>query len=328
MRKLRAAVIGIGNMGRYHVRNYAEINEVDLVAVCDQDQSRAHAIAEKYGCTFFTDYLTMLATTKVDIVSIAVPTIMHQRVATDCLENGVHVLLEKPIADNVVAAKALREVAQKNKCKLMIGHIERFNPAVLKLKKMIDANELGVIHSIIARRVGIYPPQIKDANVIVDLAVHELDIVNYLLGQSPHRFEAQGGYALNDHRCDYASILLHYNPASVFVQANWITPVKVRKLNITGIKGYLELDYVTQKITLFESSTEKTTDNFGDFVIRFGQATQTDVYVEQAEPLRSELVHFIECVNHDLEPIVTVDQAIEALDLALKIDAQINGLGE
>jgi UDP-N-acetylglucosamine 3-dehydrogenase len=315
--KINVAVIGTGNMGKHHARVYSELEQAELVAVCDSDEQKAGEIAEKFGCSVYSDYIKMLDSEKIRAVSIAVPTKFHKDIALECIERGIHILIEKPIADTVENAQEIIDSAGVNDIRLMVGHIERFNPAVQKLKSMIDMGELGDVNTIVARRVGVYPPQIKDANVIIDLAIHDIDIFNYLLGRGPLKINVNSGRALVNHREDFADILLDYGGVNAFVQANWITPVKIRNLAVTGTGGYAELNYITQELILYKSTT-RNIDNFND-VVEFGTPKRLVIDVEKAEPLKLELSNFLDCIAGEAQPVVTGEDALLALKNALDV---------
>ena len=315
---INCAVIGLGSMGRHHARNYFEIENANLVAVADIDESRKK-IVKDYGCKFYKDYKEMLKKEKIDVVSIAVPTYLHKEVAIDCIEKGINVLLEKPIADTVKNAKIIIDKVKEKKVKFMVGHVERFNPAVKKLKEIVKNKELGEITTIMARRVGLFPPQIKDTNVIIDLAIHDIDIFNYLLEDLPIQHHCLTGKALVTKREDYADLLLKYkNGTNAMLQVNWVTPIKIRLLNITGTKGYAELDYITQSLTLYKSNYSK---EFGDFdeVVRFSKPDKIELGIENKEPLKEELIHFLECVKENKEPDMKGEEALEALRIAIDL---------
>ena len=313
---LNVGVIGVGNMGKHHARVYSEIKGCRLAAVSDTDEARGKKIAEQHGCKYFRDYRAMLG--KVDAVSIAVPTAFHKAVALECIRAGKHVLIEKPIADTVESAREIIEAARKNKVKIAVGHVERFNPGVQKLKAMMKKGELGTITTVLTRRVGVFPPQMKDANVIIDLAVHDIDILNYLLGKTPTRIHAEAGKALINRREDYADILLKYDGINAFVQVNWITPIKIRSIAITGTKGYAELNYVTQEFMLYKSKYERNFETFED-IVRFAEPEIVKVKVRKAEPLMEELKDFVSCVQSNRQPLVSGEDGLKALELALEI---------
>lgn len=318
MKPLRAAVIGTGNMGKFHVRNYLEMEDTTLVAIADLNEETGTKLSKEAGCKYYKDYKEMIEKEKPDLVSIAVPTKYHTEVAIYCLSHKIPTILEKPIADTVENAKKIVAASKKSKTLLTIGHIERFNPAVIKLKEIIDSGKLGQISSIIARRVGVSPPQIKDADVIIDLAVHDIDIINYLLEKLPDKVTVNSGKSIIDNRNDFADIFLRYGNTSAMVQVNWITPVKIRKLNVTGSKGYAELDYITQELTMFESNYNKEVDNYGDLVIKFGTPTKIELRVQKEQPLRREILSFIDNIKNKTEPLVTKEQAIQVLRIVLQ----------
>lgn len=315
--KLKAAVIGVGNMGKHHARVYASLEGVRLVAVCDIDERAGSEIAGKFACNYYNDHRAMLSREKPDVVSVAVPTKMHSRAAVDALNAGAHVLVEKPIADTLAQARRIIDAAKKNNRKLTVGHIERFNPAVRKVKEMIDRGKLGTITSIIAKRVGPFVSRIN-GNVVIDLAVHDIDIINYLLGDEPRKIYANGGKALSDAKEDYAELFLKYGSASGYVQVNWITPVLIRELHVTGTKGYVQANYITQEVDFYQAKYEKEFDDFGDFVIKFGTPKKESVPVERVEPLKVELQSFVDSIINDAIPSVTARDGIKALETALK----------
>ena len=210
LKPLKVGVIGLGNMGKHHVRNYQEIDTCVLTAVCDLQQSIVDHFSTKYNCQGYTCVEDMLKHADLEAVSITAPTRFHFDLAKQVIHAGVHVLVEKPICDNIEHADELVALAKEKKITLMVGHIERFNPAVLKLKSLIDEGALGKVTSLISKRVGAFPAQIKDANVIIDLAVHDIDIFSYLLNKQPNRIEGNAGRALIDGREDYAEIFLTF----------------------------------------------------------------------------------------------------------------------
>jgi UDP-N-acetylglucosamine 3-dehydrogenase len=264
----------------------------------------------------------MFSKEKIDLVSIVVPTKFHEKVACDVIEKGVHLLVEKPIADSVEGAKKIIEKAKMRNVKLAVGHIERFNPAVQKLKEITDEGRLGEITSVIARRVGVYPPQIKDANVIIDLAVHDIDVINYLMGSEPNEIEANAGKALINGREDYAEIFLKYGGATGFIQVNWITPIKIRNLSVTGTKGYAEMDYISQNLVLYESNYKKDFETFGD-VVMFSKPNKVEVGVDREEPLKLELLNVIEAVEQDKEPLINGEASLRVLEIAMNVLSEI-----
>jgi UDP-N-acetylglucosamine 3-dehydrogenase len=312
---VNVGVIGIGNMGRNHARVYTEIKGAHLVAISDI-KKEGKDLSQKLGCNFYQDYSEMLKIEDIEAVSICAPTSLHREISLKCIESGKHILVEKPIADGIKSAKEIIEKSRKEGVTVMVGHIERFNPAVTRLKKLMKKRKIGEITSIMARRVGVFPPQIKDANVILDLAVHDIDIFNYILEKRPDEVYAKAGKALVQ-REDHALITLDYEGIPCFVQVNWITPVKIRELSVTGTKGYAELNYLTQELRIYESFYEKSYDSFGDFIWKFGTPKKITVSVKKEEPLKIELKHFIDCIEKGKEPLVTGEDGLIALEVAL-----------
>ena len=316
--KLKCAVIGVGVMGKSHVRTYAQIPHIELVAISDINAAEGKKVAEQFQTKFYQDYRELLEKEKPDIVSVCVPTSFHYPVAKYCMSKKINILLEKPIAGSVEEARKLVDFAKKNKVKFLVGRIERFNPAVKHVKMMIKRGDLGQITSLIFRRVGGFPPQIKDANIAVDLAIHDIDIANYLLEDLPKSITV---YKKKNHikrREDSVDLFLTYKNASAFIEANWITPVKIRKINITGTDGYLEMDYITQKIEFYRSNYEKFNESsgtFSDFILVFSEPDRLDISVAKKEPLKEELLYFIDCVRKNVK--IDTSFAVEALKIAL-----------
>lgn len=320
---LRVAVIGVGNMGRHHVRNYSEIENADLIAIADPNEELGRKMAEEHDCGYYADYREMVEKEKLDAVTVVVPSKLHHEVGLFTLEHGLHTLMEKPIAMTKEESLDLIEAAKKNKVNLMIGHIERFNPGVIKLKEVIDRGRLGRVVSVIARRVGVMPPQIRDANVLVDLGVHDIDIISYLLGLYPDRITANGGKALLNHREDYAEIFLNYGDVNGIVQVNWVTPVRIRSLAVTGTEGYAELNYLTQKLTVYKSVYTKETDGFGEFLIRYGDPETEDIEVDREEPLKMEIESFLSSITSGTPVVTTGEDGLKALVSALQAGEDI-----
>lgn len=321
---MNAGVIGVGNMGKHHTRNYAEIPGVDLVAIADVEPKIGTEIAQKHKCRYYQDYRELIKKEKLDLITIAVPTKLHKKVALDCIAKGLHIIIEKPIAANVREAKEIVARAKQKGIKFTVGHIERFNPAVLKLKEMVDKGKLGKITSIVTRRIGPMPAQIKDANVVIDIGVHDIDIMNWFYNQLPDSVVAGGGNALNKIQQDYVDIFLKYGQSSGSAQANWITPVKIRKLMVSGTKAYAELNYITQELDFYECNYSTDSDDFGEFVIKFGEPRDKKVIkTDNFEPLKAEIQSFIKAIKNNTRPMVTAREAIDALDIACRVDRMI-----
>jgi UDP-N-acetylglucosamine 3-dehydrogenase len=316
-KRLRTAVIGAGNMGRNHVRTYRKLPDVDIVALADINLA-AKKIAEEHNVRFYTDYQKMLDTEKPDAVSLVVPTPLHYKIGLDVIKRGIHILIEKPIASSVKEAKELIASAKQHDVVFTVGHIERYNPIIRKLKEMIDEKKLGKITSIVCKRVGGFPNIEPKTDVIIDLAVHDIDIINYLLGSRPKRIHQHGSRTHHSQKIDAAEILLDYGDASGFIQANWITPVKVRTIAVTGSKGYIEGNYITQELVYHEHNMQWVKNNFDEFVAKLGEPKKHNIEVIVEEPLAVELKSFLQNVEGKRSPLVNPDDAMYALKLALE----------
>ncbi|MDA1353110.1 MAG: Gfo/Idh/MocA family oxidoreductase [bacterium] len=300
--ELRAAVVGFGNMGRHHARVYHELPGVSLVALCDADLATVTNYSAQFGTTTYTDLTEMLAKESIDIVTLAAPTSLHFVLGKQLLEAGCHVLVEKPIAASIEDADALSALAESKGVVLAVGHIERFNPAVIALKDVVESGRLGDVRSLVLRRCGPMPPQIKDANVIIDLAVHDIDIATMLVGTSPVSVAAHAGRSQLSDRHDHAEILLTYPSASAMIQVNWITPKRVRNLTLTGSNGYAELDFIAKTVDVFIGTDEAE-----------------PIEVADEEALKTELKHFIAAVKGqetlEISSAVGRDALASALDV-------------
>ena len=216
-----------------------------------------------------------------------------------CSSDLACVLVEKHIADTVENAEAMIRAAKEKEVKLMVGHIERFNPAIIALKKEIEKGKFGKIVSISATRVGPSAPRVRDVGIILDLGVHDIDIMSHLYSERVREVFATAGSV--DHKLeDYASILLKFNNGNAgVINTNWLTPHKMRKLSVTGTRGIAYVDNIKPSVEVYNGSPE------------------IDLKIEKREPLRTELEHFVDCVERDLEPSVSGEDGKEALKVAL-----------
>lgn len=315
--RARVGVIGVGNMGKNHVRNYAECELAELVAISDINEELGQQLAEQYGCRYYRDHNEMLDREGLDAVTVVVPTRHHHRVGLDVIRHGVHLLMEKPIAMTTEEGQELIAAAAAAGVKLMVGHVERFNPVVVKLRELIDSGRLGQIASVTAQRVYVMPNQIRDANVLVDLAVHDIDIMNHLLGCGPDRVAANGGHVHLEDRSDHAQIFLRYGQASGYVEVNWVTPVRIRRMTVTGSGGYAEVDYLRQTLTLYPSVVVKEIADYQDLLVKFGEIEPEVVPVEKRQPLLAEIESFLASVLNDTPVFTSGEDGLAALKIAL-----------
>jgi UDP-N-acetylglucosamine 3-dehydrogenase len=285
-------------MGKNHARLYSELSNVELIGVSDVNETLAASVAQSYGCKPFADYRDLLKE-DLNVLSIAVPTTLHKKVALDAIQKGINVLVEKPIADTVENADEIIKAAREKGVKLMVGHVERFNPAIMKLKELIDSGLLGNVVSISAKRVGLYNPRIKDVGIIIDLGTHDIDIMSYLYGEGVKEVYASAGSVVHSYE-DHAIITLNFGSGSSgVIDTNWLTPHKVRNLTVIGSKGIAEVNYIERTLRIFD------------------QEWVRDAKIEKEEPLKLELLHFIDCVQHDKKPLVSGKEGKHALEVAL-----------
>jgi UDP-N-acetylglucosamine 3-dehydrogenase len=313
---LKAAVIGVGAMGKNHARIYSEIDGVKLVAVSDTDKKSLAGICSKFNVKGYNDYKEMLAKEKLDIVSIAVPTFLHKQVAIDAISIGINVLLEKPIATSISDAKEIIKNAEEKKIKLMIGHIERFNPAIIELKRRIA--DLGDIYKIIVERVGPFPQRITDVGVVIDLSVHDLDIINYLLGSKLETIYAETQQRIHPKFEDSLTAILKYqNNVISVLNIDWLTPTKKRQLTVTGRKGMFKINYLTQEIYFYENRIGA--NDYGYGMVSVTEGNMTKIHIDTKEPLKQEIQSFVDCVVQNKAPLITGQDGINALLSAQKI---------
>ncbi|MFQ3661980.1 MAG: Gfo/Idh/MocA family oxidoreductase [Chloroflexaceae bacterium] len=317
---LRAGVIGVGSMGRNHARVYASMEGVELAAVSDTDPATATHIGAMYRCQAYTNYREMLEEERLDLVSIVVPTKHHFEVAREVIDHGVSLLIEKPIAATVMDGEALVEAARRKGVLLTVGHIERFNPAIIALKQQLDKHELGQIFQISARRVGPFPARIMDVGVAIDLATHEMDILNYLLGSKISRMHVELHRHLHRSHEDLLSAVLRFENGVIgILDINWLTPTKIRELSIIGERGMFVANYLTQDLTFFENDecVGKHWPALATMGVSEGRMIRQKV--QRREPLFEELRAFCEAVRYSHPPVVSGEDGIAALAMAHEI---------
>ena len=318
---IKVAVIGAGMMGRNHARVYADLNNVELTGVADIDLRAAQTTARRYNAAAYAHYLQLLDNLKPDAVTIAVPTERHLEVALAVIERGIHLLLEKPIARSVDEAEQIIAAAQKANVRLMVGHIERFNPAVMALKQRLTDGELGRVFEIDARRQSPFPTRVQDVGVVVDLAVHDLDIMRYISQSEITRVFAETARRIHPSHEDMLSGLLRLDNGVVgSLTINWLTPTKIRELYVTGEKGMYRVDYLTQDLYFFENAIAQK-DAWDTLTIMRGvtMGQMIRYVIPKKEPLRAELEAFIAAVKGETPVPVTGEDGLKALSLALAV---------
>ncbi|CDG64467.1 MAG: UDP-N-acetylglucosamine 3-dehydrogenase [Methanobacterium sp.] len=300
MKKVNVGVVGVGAMGHNHVRVYTRLKNANLLAVSDLMKGTLAEVSKKYNTVGFVDYDNVLKMPEIDAVSVCVPTTYHYEVVMSAIEQGKHVLVEKPIAFTLKEAKDMVKAARKQGVKLATGHVERFNPAVLEAKKLLREKLIGEVVSVSAKRVGPFPPRIKDVGVTIDLAIHEVDVMAYLMDSPVSKVYAHVGSRLE--KCEYedhAEIMMEfYNNAIGMLEVNWLTPYKKRQLEVTGTDGIISLDYIDQTVEIFGKNAR-------------------NVRVPHREPLMEELNSFLNAILLDEKPKITGEDGIHALKTVL-----------
>jgi len=314
----RAAVIGMGAMGRNHARVYNEMLDVELVAVVDLAPALAQEAARIRGSRAYTDYQAMLEEIQPDLVTVAVPTQAHCQVVLDALKAGCHVLVEKPIATTLEEGRRMIERAAELDRVLAVGHIERYNPAVIEMKRRLDNGELGQIFQIHTRRLGPFPARVRDVGVIVDLAPHDLDIMRYLIGKEVRRLYAETEREIHTAHEDLLSGLVRFDGGVVGVlNINWLTPTKVRETAVTGQRGMFLANLLTQDLYFYENEEAGGLDWSHLSLLRgVGEGQMVRLRLHRREPLRVELEAFVAAARGEQGLIVSGEDGLVALELA------------
>jgi len=297
LRKLRVAVIGTGFWGKNHARILSRLPTAELTCICDVNEKNAKTVAGEFHVPHYTRLEDVLSRTDVDAVHICTPTVTHYQLATRALHAGKHALVEKPMTNTSSESRELINIAKEQGVRLMPGHIERFNPAVDHLRSLLDEKRLGTVTLFHARRVGRWPERIGDVGVVRDTAIHDIDLARYIFKDEANSVHARIG-SVKHTREDYAEIMLQFrNGGTAFIDANWLTPRKTRTLIVTGSEATVELDYISQVITIEDSKQ----------LVR--------PYLETKEPLRIEITHFVESIVNDRPFKVNGEDGLKAVEI-------------
>ena len=298
MKQTNVGVIGVGSMGYNHVRIYSELENANLVAISDMVRGTLDKVSKEFNTVGDVDYDNILQIDDIEVVNICVPTVFHHDVVMRAIEAGKNVLVEKPIASKLNEAEEMIKAAEDAGVTLATGHVERFNPAVRVAKKLIDEGAIGEVVTANSKRLGPFPPRIRDVGVAIDLAIHDIDIFNYLFNSRANTVFANMSSKLKNCEFeDHAEIMTKYDSGVLSIlETNWLTPYKKRQLNITGIDGIISVDYGNQTVTLFKENNQVE-----------------DIKVENKEPLKEELRSFVDCVQNNTPPEVSGKDGYEAL---------------
>jgi len=297
MKRLNVGVIGCGSWGSNHARVYNDLRNASLIAVADKKKETAREIGESFRVDWYTDPYELLKDPEIEAVSICTPTVTHAEISLRAIEEGKHILVEKPMTDTIEEAKKLIDVANIKGVHLAVGFVERFNPAVSEAMSLISRGEIGEVILAHTRRVSKRPLRIGDVGVIKDLAIHDIDIVNQLFRGDIESIFATAGSIAHSFE-DYANIIIRFNGnRSAFIETNWLTPRKIRQLIITGTEGLVNIEYINQQIVV--ENNERLYQPF----------------LEYGEPLRRELDSFVSRILEDEPPEVTGLDGLRALEI-------------
>lgn len=307
---LRLGVIGVGNMGQHHTRVLSLLKDVELFGVADINVTRGLDIASKYRVRFFENYLDLLP--YVDAVCVAVPTRLHHQVGLDCLHAKTHVLIEKPIAASIVEAESLVNAAAEANRILQVGHIERFNPAFQELSKVLKTEEMLALE---AHRMSPYSERANDVSVVLDLMIHDIDLLLELTCDPVVRITASGSRAL-----DYVTATIGFADGTIAnLTASKVTHRKIRRIAAHCRNCLTEADFLNNEILIHRQTTADYTTDYGQVLYRQDGLIEK-VYTSNIEPLHAELEHFVSCVRGGNQPSVGGEQALKALRLASLIE--------
>lgn len=302
MEKLKIGVIGAGRLGAFHTKVYSRLDNVKLIGVCDCNLARAIEIGKKYHTASYSDYEDLFD--KVDAVSIAVPTSLHYNIAKEFLKHGIHVLIEKPITKTLSEADELIDIAKEKKLIIQVGHIERFNSAVLAIEPYLKKPKF-----IECQRLGPFHKRVDDVGVVLDLMIHDIDIVLGLMKQDVVKIEAVGLSTISDYE-DVTNVRLTFEDGTVAdITASRVTKDVVRKMRIFQEDSYLSLDYLSQETAIFRKTGERI--------------EKEKIKIKKKDPLKKELKSFVNCVINNKQPIVSGTEGRRALQVALEIVEKI-----
>ena len=324
-RLLRAAVIGLGSMGANHARVFADLPGVELAGVADPDSERVARAIGGRSIPGFPDVATLLREGRPDLVSVVVPTQLHEPIAMQVIEAGANLLVEKPIAATVDSAQRIAAAAAQAGVLLTVGHIERFNPAIGELKARLDAGQGGRVLQVRARRVGPFPHRIRDVGVIYDLAPHDIDIMRYLLDDDVERVFAEARRHINTENEDLFVGMLRFSGGALgLLDINWLTPMKERSLTVLCEKGMFAVDYAAQSLAFYENYAASAREGA---IASVTEGPMTRYPIANREPLRVELEAFRDAVAAGTAPAVSAHDGMVALAVAeALVDASRTGM--
>lgn len=316
MKKIKVGVVGVGRMGTYHVGVLSDFPEVTLAGIVDTREERAVAMGRQYSVPHFTRYQDIFD--RVDLVIIAVPTSLHYTVAKDFLKSGIHVLLEKPCTNNLQEARELFELAEKNNLALHTGHVERFNGAVQEIQKIVTDPIF-----VECKRMGPFSDRILDDGVVLDIMIHDIDIILNLIDSKVKSISVVGASVFSG-KDDLVNAQLEFeNNCIANIIASRVSHNKVRTLAVTQKDSYVVLDYTDQEIYVHRKSSSE--HELRKDSLRYTQASMVErIFVHKDNPLKLEIKHFLDCATNGSPRNVAADKELYSLEIALEILDQFN----
>jgi UDP-N-acetylglucosamine 3-dehydrogenase len=318
-RELRIGLAGLGSMGRNHLRILASRADIRLAAIADPVGDALAAAVATSGAQAFDEPLAMIAEAELDALVIAAPTTSHVPLALAAIQRNIAVLVEKPLAESAEEGERIVIAARERGVPVQVGHVERFNPAVLELGRLLKDGWLSSIYSIASRRAGPFPDRIRDVGVTIDLATHDADILSWIAGERPSRVYAETAQRIHASHEDLLFGLLHFpSGATGMLDVNWLTPAKRRQLIVVGEEGMFELDYLTQRLT-FTRATDTTNPRLiGGYAPTF-EGDVAELPVVSGEPLAAEIEAFLRVVREGGRPLVDAEDGLWAVAIATSL---------
>jgi len=317
LERIKVGVIGVGSMGKNHVRSYAALkHKCKFVGIYDNDCKLKDEVAQGYGIKSSSTVEDLL--NDVQAINIATPTTTHYEIAMKAIKRGKHLLIEKPITGTIEEAQTLLTEAKKRNLIVQVGHIERFNPVIKALPGILEDKKIIALD---VQRMGPYDPRIDDTDVIQDLMIHDIDVVNSIVPSSLHKISAFARRVKSKEHMDYAvANMIMGNDVIATLTASRTTNKKVRKMAITTLKSYIEVDYLQRKITITQRGS--LTPGNSEYQ-RENELEKT--YDNEEEPLKLQLLHFISCIENGTRPIINGIDGLEALKYTKLIQNQVYG---
>lgn len=318
---LHVAVIGVGSMGQNHARVYRNMDDVRLVGVVDENLSQANRIGARYGVPSYGSAEELFREHRVDLVSLVVPTDKHYEIGIQVIQKGIHLLVEKPIAQTVEQGEEMIRLANEYGTLFAVGHLERFNPVVVELYRRLRRGEAGPIYKICTQRLSPYPPRIKDVGVVIDLATHDINLLPYLMEDSIIHLHSETHRSINtsNEKEDlFHGVLRFSNGAVGVLDVDWMTPRKVRRVVVTGARGLFECDLISQELVFFENGSAPGSWTELSVLRGVTEGDTHGVHIHRQEPLVLELEDFVAAVKERRSPLVTGEDGLNTLRLAMR----------